>query len=70
MPRDESKNGSTGAILSSSIDDAHNWERVRSVRRLPANKDINGDSECSIEEWDCTPHDTMPLDESESIVTR
>jgi hypothetical protein len=69
MPMDglESKNSSTGAIPGSSIDVTHDWEYVRSVRRLSANTDINGDSECSIEEWDCAPHDTMPLDESESL---
>jgi len=68
MPPDESKNSSTGSIPgSSSIDLTHDWECVRSVRRLSANTDINGDSECSVEEWDCTPHDTTPLDESESL---
>jgi hypothetical protein len=67
MPKDESKNSSTSAIPGSSIDVTHDWECVRSVRRLSANTDINGDSECSIEEWVCTPHDTMPLDESESL---
>ncbi|KAF8501116.1 hypothetical protein F5888DRAFT_1679221 [Russula emetica] len=71
MPRNESKNSSTGAIPGSSIDVTHDWECVRSVRRLSANTDVNGDSECSIEEWDCTltSHDTMPLalDESESL---
>jgi len=67
-PEDESKNSSTGAIPGSSIDVTYGWECVRSVRRLTANTDINGDSECSIEEWDCTPRDTMPLDdESESL---
>ena len=34
---------------------------------MSANTDINGDSECSIEEWDSTSHGTMPLDESESL---
>jgi hypothetical protein len=66
MPPDESKNSSTGSIPGSSIDGTHDWECVRLVRRLSANTDINGDSECSIEEWDCPPHDTMPLDGSES----
>ncbi|KAN0123284.1 hypothetical protein V8E52_002616 [Russula decolorans] len=69
MPPDESKNSSTSSIPGSSIDLTHasDWECVRSVRRLSANTDINGDSECSIEKWDHTPHDTMPLDESESL---
>lgn len=66
-PPDEGKNSSTGSIPGSSIDVTDDWECVRSVRRLSANTDINGDSECSIEEWDCIPHDTMPLDESESL---
>ena len=67
MPPHESKNSSTSSIPGSSIDPTHDWECVRSVRRLSANTDINGDSECSIEEWDCVPHDTMPLDESELL---
>lgn len=67
MPPDESKNSSTGSIPGSSIDVTHDWECVRSVRRLSSNTDINGDSEYSIEEWDCTLHETMRLDESGSL---
>lgn len=67
MPPDGSKISSTGSIPGSSIGVTHDWECVCSVRRLSANTDINGDAECSIEEWSCTPHDTMPLDESESL---
>jgi hypothetical protein len=67
IPSDGGKNSSTGTILGSSTDVAHDWECVRSVRRLSANTDINGDSESSIEEWDWTPHNIMPLDESESL---
>lgn len=68
-PRDESENSSTGAIPGSSTDVTHDWECVRPVRRLSANTDTNGDSNYSIEEWDCTgctPHETTLLDESES----
>ena len=68
-PRDESENRSTGAIPGSSTDVTHDWECVRPVRRLSANTDTNGDSNSSIEEWDCTgctPHETTLLDESES----
>jgi hypothetical protein len=68
MPRDADKNSSsTGTIPGSSADVAYDLGYVRSVRRLSANTDINGNSECSIEGRDCTPHDTMPPDESESL---
>ena len=65
MPRGESENRSTGAIPGSSTDVTHDWECVRSVRRLSTNK--NGNSKCSINVRDstgCNPHDT---DESESL---
>jgi hypothetical protein len=65
MPRGEGENSSTGAIPGSSTDVTHDWESVRSVRRLSTNK--NGNSKCSINVRDstgCTPHDT---DESESL---
>lgn len=62
--RDESIDGSTGAIPGNSMEVTHDWECVRSARQLPANID---DSECRIEEWDYASHDTMPLtDENES----
>ncbi|KAI0004635.1 hypothetical protein BJV74DRAFT_389638 [Russula compacta] len=64
MLRDESIDGSTGAISSSSMEVTHDWESVRSVRQLPAKID---DSECRIEEWYYASHDTMQLtDESGS----
>ena len=69
MPMDESENSSTGAIPGSSTEVTHDWECVRSVRGLSTNADTNGDSKCSIKVRDsigCTPHDTVPLDESES----
>ena len=68
-PRDESENSSTGAIPGSSTDVTRDWECVRPVRRLSANTDTNGNSNYSIEEWDCagcTPHETTLLDENES----
>jgi len=67
MPRGESENSSTGAIPGSSTDVTHDWECVRSVRRLSTNMDTNGNSKCSINVRDstgCTQHDT---DESESL---
>ena len=72
MPSGGSEDSKAGAILGS-MDDTHDWDCVRSaLQRLSAtNTGATGNSECSIEEWDCTsctctPRDILPLDESES----
>lgn len=67
-----SENSKAGAIPVSSTDGTHDWECARKAlqRSFAANTDTTGDSECSFEEWDCTPRDLprdiLLLDEGES----